>query len=453
MPADRGPNHYVVLGVETTATTMQIRSAYRDKAKQAHPDAGGDPASFRRLLEAYQTLTNDRERRAYDERMGIGRGTTAGRSSGSGRWVPDGDFNGDVEFPAYLRDITDRPWDQRIGPAREPTLEEQGFRDPGGSALPADVVWWWPDKAVFLPITNGPLLVTATPRAVVALAALDGHESWRTELGSPLACPPVTTGDVVVAWTHDGNLHALDVGTGTIRWQVSLGASSAGGLVATGAIVAAARADMRLVGVDAASGKAAWSSRLQSAATVSLTVDDTLIVAIAGGKVIEAIDARKGRHRWRVTVKTPVQLPAAIAEEAVWLSGGGRTGALVRLDRTTGALQGMADSGSAVAGLATDGGYLFATGAGPARLRVFDDRGIARVELALPNVCPEPAIGPDRAYLADPTGRIVTIDRSVGQPVDVATVPFEPIGAPLLVADRLILLARDGRLWAVTAPT
>ena len=55
------------------------------------------------------------------------------------------------------------------------------------------------------------------------------------------------------------------------------------------------------------------------------------VLAIAGGKVIEAVEARKGRHRWRVTVKTPVQLPAAIAEESIWLSGGGRTGALVRL--------------------------------------------------------------------------------------------------------------------------
>jgi outer membrane protein assembly factor BamB len=438
-----------VLGVETSATTMQIRSAYREKAKRAHPDAGGDPAAFRRLLEAYQTLTNDRDRRAYDERMGIGRGPTGSTATAPGRWLKDTDFNGDVEFPAYLRDITDRPWEKGVGPVREPTLEEQGFRDPGGAALPADVVWWWPDKAVFLPTTNGPLLVTATPKAVVAIAALDGREAWRTELGSPLASPPVTAGDVVVAWTHDGNLHALDVGTGAIRWQVSLGASSPGGLVAAGTTVAAARADARLVGVDAASGKAVWSSRLQAAATAPMTIDDTFIIAIAGGRVIEAVDARKGRHRWRVTVKTPVPLPAAIAEESIWLSGGGRTGALVRLDRTTGALQGMADSGTAVAGMAPADGYVFATGAGPARLRVFDERGIVRVELGLPNVCPEPAVGPDRAFLADPTGRIITIDRAIGQPIDVATVPFEPIGAPLLVGDRLVMLARDGRLWAV----
>src|SRR6187455_3424056 len=118
VPADRGPTHYVVLGVETNATTMQIRTAYREKAKRAHPDAGGDPAAFRRLLEAYTVLTNDRDRRDYDERMGIGRGPGGSTATGAGRWLADTDFNGDVEFPAYLRDITDRPWEQRVGPAR-----------------------------------------------------------------------------------------------------------------------------------------------------------------------------------------------------------------------------------------------------------------------------------------------------------------------------------------------
>jgi len=437
----------VVLGVQTNATTMQIRSAYRDKAKRAHPDAGGDPAAFRQLLEAYQTLTDERERRSYDERMGIGRTSTT--MAPPGRWVPNDNFTGDVEFPNYLRDVTDKAWQKPVGPAREPTPEDLGYRDPAGAALPADVVWWWPDKALFAPLAHGPVLLTATTKGLVAIAALDGTEAWRTDLGAHLACPPVAAGDVAVGWTVDGNLHGVDVGSGAIRWQVSLGAPSDGGLVVSGATVVAARADMRVVGIDAAAGKAVWSTRLQAAASTAMTIDDTFIVAIAGGNSIEGLDARKGRHRWRVTVKTPVPLPATIAAESVWLSGGGRTGALVRLDRTTGALQGMADSGTAVAGMATDGSYLFATGGGPSRLRVFDDRGIVRVELALPNVCPEPAIGADRAYLADPTGRVITIDRASGHPSDVATVPFEPIGAPVLVADRLVMLARDGRLWAI----
>jgi len=257
--------------------------------------------------------------------------------------------------------------------------------------------------------------------------------------------------DACLGYGAEVILHGVDVGSGAIRWQVSLGAPSDGGLIAAGSIVAAARADARLIGIDAAGGKAVWTTRLQSAASTALTIDDTFIVAIAGGTSIEGIDARKGRHRWRVTVKTAVPLPATIAAESVWLSGGGRTGALVRLDRATGALQGMADSGTAVAGMATDGTYVFATGGGPSRLRVFDDRGIVRVELALPNVCPEPAIGEDRGYLADPTGRVITIDRTSGHPSDVATVPFEPIGAPVLVGDRLVMLARDGRIWAVAA--
>ena len=48
--------HAVRLGVALEASREEVVEAFRAKAKAAHPDAGGDPEEFRRLLEAREAL-------------------------------------------------------------------------------------------------------------------------------------------------------------------------------------------------------------------------------------------------------------------------------------------------------------------------------------------------------------------------------------------------------------
>lgn len=50
---------YEVLGVSPGASDKEIKQAYRRLALQHHPDRGGDPADFRDLTEAYETLKGE----------------------------------------------------------------------------------------------------------------------------------------------------------------------------------------------------------------------------------------------------------------------------------------------------------------------------------------------------------------------------------------------------------
>ncbi|NEQ44844.1 MAG: J domain-containing protein [Leptolyngbya sp. SIOISBB] len=72
------PNHYVLLKVNPTASPQQIRRAYRDLSKLYHPDTTELPPAiateqFKRLNNAYATLSNPEMRTAYDYSIGISR--------------------------------------------------------------------------------------------------------------------------------------------------------------------------------------------------------------------------------------------------------------------------------------------------------------------------------------------------------------------------------------------
>jgi len=47
-----------VLGVTSAATPAEVRAAFREAARRAHPDAGGDAGAFRQVVDAYQRLQN-----------------------------------------------------------------------------------------------------------------------------------------------------------------------------------------------------------------------------------------------------------------------------------------------------------------------------------------------------------------------------------------------------------
>ena len=63
-------NPYDILGVNSNATKKQINAAYRERAKTAHPDHGGDPERFEELTKARDILVDD-ERRAEYDRTGL----------------------------------------------------------------------------------------------------------------------------------------------------------------------------------------------------------------------------------------------------------------------------------------------------------------------------------------------------------------------------------------------
>ncbi len=63
-------NYYSILGVSKSATSDDIKKAYRKLALQYHPDRGGDKETekkFKEVSEAYQILSDPEKRATYDQ--------------------------------------------------------------------------------------------------------------------------------------------------------------------------------------------------------------------------------------------------------------------------------------------------------------------------------------------------------------------------------------------------
>jgi len=106
---------YDVLDLPRDASSSDVKRAYRRKAREHHPDAGGDEERFKEVTRAYEVLSDPERRRRYD-RFGD-------EGNGSGRGAdPFGGFGG-------IGDVIDAFFGSSFAGARAPSGAAGAGRD------------------------------------------------------------------------------------------------------------------------------------------------------------------------------------------------------------------------------------------------------------------------------------------------------------------------------------
>src|SRR6266545_357832 len=85
-------DYYEVLGIPRDAGQDDIKKAFRKLARQFHPDVNKEPAAeakFKEINEAYEILSDDQKRAAYDR---YGHAAFRNGNGGSGFGAGQGDF-------------------------------------------------------------------------------------------------------------------------------------------------------------------------------------------------------------------------------------------------------------------------------------------------------------------------------------------------------------------------
>ena len=101
---------YDVLGVPKDASPEDIKKAYRKLAREHHPDKGGDPEKFKKVQEAYETLSDPQKRQNFDQF-----GSAEGPQQGG--------------FPPNMNDVFAQMFGGAFGGTRGPVRREDHHHD------------------------------------------------------------------------------------------------------------------------------------------------------------------------------------------------------------------------------------------------------------------------------------------------------------------------------------
>jgi len=280
---------------------------------------------------------------------------TQGRGAGTAAWTFDtgkpikarpavvGDAVYVVSDSGFLHKLDKRSgverWRAKVDaatPPRLPGTDEKSRWDRYGSSVAVD----------------GPrLYVASRDKHLHVLDVASGNELWRLAAGDIMTATPALWRDLLLFADFAGKVQAVDARDGKPRWSYDARLAVAGDLVVddAGRVFVGSRT-YELIALDAATGKELWKhyywfSWIESSPVVR---GPTVYTGSSDGVGVYAIDTATGARRWKARVpgwawaRTAVDdrlVVAATVGYGAW--PGVRSGALVGIDRQSGALRWM----------------------------------------------------------------------------------------------------------------
>jgi serine/threonine-protein kinase len=204
-----------------------------------------------------------------------------------------------------------------------------GFAWPSGERL-----WSTPDvDAVGLAPLAEDVLVSRRDGGLERWGNSPREVRWRAELDAPVTTPVTVAGDLALATTDSGWLHAIGIHDGKPRFQVEVGASVAP-LVAVGSSLLIATRNGEFHAFDLVQREVVWTYDLEGECWAAPVAAGPAVYVATWGERVHAIALRSGDDLWSRTLNSPVTAAPVLAGGTLYLASEG--GELLGLDAATG---------------------------------------------------------------------------------------------------------------------
>jgi outer membrane protein assembly factor BamB len=201
---------------------------------------------------------------------------------------------------------------------------------------------------------------------VFALEVKDGKQIWSTTIGKvgPNEGPqypgarstPTVDGDVLYAFSSDGDLACLETATGKVRWKKNVRTEFGGktgnwayceSIIVDGDAIycSPGGTDAAVVALNKKTGDVIWKCALPEGDTAGNA--SPILVEVGGlkqyvqpmGKGVLGVDVKTGKFLWRFD-KVPGGIPTPVAfQDSIYLAGGRSGGGVVKLKVNGGAVE------------------------------------------------------------------------------------------------------------------
>jgi outer membrane protein assembly factor BamB len=246
--------------------------------------------------------------------------------------------------------------------------------------------------------------------------------------------PPIVVGGIVYVYDTDGNVNALQPGSGKL-WSVSLAPkgershAAGGGIAASGNAIFVATGYGELVALNPANGDKIWTFDLSAPAYSAPTAADGMVFVVTATNVLHAVNQADGKEAWQypgisetagvLSAASPaveggvVVVPYSSGEVIAFDVKTGKTkwaDAVIRSTRTL-AVSGLTD---VAASPVIDNGVVYATGVSG---RTIADKLSTGERLWEENIgsASTPAVSGNALFLVDLDDNLVAIDRTNGK--------------------------------------
>lgn len=306
--------------------------------------------------------------------------------------------------------------------------------------------------------------ITCVPAAVLAAALLPGAAAgqfrtgtpeppagppstwlpvatrWTATFPTPVASPPVASGDRLFAALFDDRVAAVSLVDGSELWQVehAVAAPPAAG----GGLFLAATSD-RLLALDAETGDVRWASAIEAPVSAPLLWNAGWLIAALENDLLLAINAGTGGTVWRRTVEGGVGVRPTIAGDRLYVPlESGRiavlellTGAAIWERQLGGAPQEILVAGDLFVGADDNSFYRLSRRDGALRWRWRTGGDVVGL----------PAVDDDHVYFSSLDNTLWALDRSHGGQQWRELLPARPTAGPRLAEDLVMQggLSRD----------